>query len=59
MSDLLARLTARHGASAKLVRAYCAAHGWRYDKAGAPAEWYAAWRGGLGRELEELLRCQP
>lgn len=50
--EQLDELVARHGFTGKLVRAYCALRGWRYDKNGAPPEWYAAWRSGLGRELE-------
>lgn len=59
VSDQLAALVGRHGATSKLVRAYCAAMGWRYSKTGAPAEWYRAWRDGLGQRLDELLRSRP
>lgn len=57
--DRLTALVFKHGATSKLVRAYCAAMGWRYGKNGAPAEWYAAWRDGLGLEIESLLEAAP
>ncbi len=35
---------ARHGHTAKAVRAWCRAHGHRHTPMGAPEEWYGAWR---------------
>ena len=49
-------LVKRHGATGKLVRALCAARGWRWTPQGAPPEWYAAYRGPLGAELEQVLQ---
>lgn len=51
----LRALVARHGASSKLVRAICAGRGWRWTSQGAPAEWYAAWRAGLGDAVEAAI----
>ena len=45
---------ARHGFTGKAVRAICAANGWKWGSNGAPAEWYAAWRSGLGAEVEKI-----
>ena len=42
------------GWGGKLVRAICRARGWRYIAGSPPEEWYAAWRTGLGDELETI-----
>ena len=52
----LRALVTKHGATGKLVRAICAAQGWRWTKNGAPAQWYDAWRAGLGAEIEATLQ---
>jgi hypothetical protein len=54
--DELHRLVRRHGATGKLVRAICAASGWRWTPQGAPPEWYVAYRGQLGSKLEKILQ---
>ena len=43
---------ARHGYTAKTTRAVCAKLGWRWTAQGAPPEWYEAWRGWIGPEVE-------
>lgn len=45
---------ARYGYTAKAVRALCAANGWRWTSQGASAEWYAAWRDGIGAAFEAI-----
>lgn len=56
MTDLdIAALVSRHGATGKLVRAICAARGWRWDKNGAPPQWYAAYAGDVGAAIEHAL----
>lgn len=50
----LADLVRKHHWSAKLVRAYCRARGWRHGAQGAPGEWYAAWSE-ISRALENVL----
>lgn len=52
----LVALMKRYGATGKLVRAICAENGWRWTAHGAPAEWYDAYRGVLGAELEKALQ---
>lgn len=54
----LAELIKKHGATSKLVRAVCAAQGWRWTPQGAPAAWYEAWRAGLGDEIEDVLKVR-
>lgn len=49
-------LVSVHGLSGKLVRAICHLRGWRYVSGQPPEEWYAAWRAGLGAEIEEVVR---
>lgn len=53
--DELREMLKRYGATGKLVRAICAAHGWRWTPHGAPPEWYDAYSGSLGGQLEKLL----
>jgi hypothetical protein len=54
--DELRALVKRHGPTGKLVRAVCAANGWRWTPQGAPPEWYAAYRGELGGQIETLFQ---
>lgn len=54
--DELRVLVKSHGATGKLVRAVCAASGWRRTTLGAPPEWYAAYRDALGEQLEKVLQ---
>ena len=51
----LQALVKRHGATSKLVRAICAVRNWRWTPQGAPPEWYNAYRGPLGKQLEEAF----
>jgi hypothetical protein len=53
--ESISAVVARHGATSKSVRAICASRGWRHTKLGAPAQWYEAWRSGLGVEFEHAL----
>ena len=53
----LRELIKRCGVTGKLVRALCASFAWRWTPQGAPPEWYAAYRGSLGEQLENLLRA--
>ncbi len=48
-------LVRKHGATAKFVRAYCRAMGWRRTPQGEPPEWYAAWESWIAKELEAVL----
>lgn len=56
---LLRGLLLRHGATGKLVRAYCKAKGWRWGGGGAPVEWFEAWERGLARDLNAALEARP
>ena len=50
----LEELVAKCGWTGKLVRAICRERGWRYVAGSPPEAWYAAWRAGLGVELNEI-----
>lgn len=54
--DELRALVKRHRATGKLVRAVCAANGWKWTSQGAPSEWYGAYSGELGEQIEAMLQ---
>lgn len=54
--DELRSLLKRNGTTGRLVRAICAQSGWRWTSQGAPPEWYSAYRGHLGEQLEKILK---